>query len=159
MEASLQVDGKYFVIYADPPWRFANTGVRGAAEDEYPTMSLEELLDLEVAPLAQDDSVLFLWSTNTHVREAMEVMSAWGFEYRTNFAWLKPKVTRFRFYHKAKHELLLLGTRGTGLMPPGEVLVESVIEAANDVHSKKPEIVYEIIESYYPNAPKMEKLK
>ena len=106
--------------------------------------------------MAQDDAVLFLWSTNTHVREAMEVMSAWGFEYKTNFVWEKPNVTRFRFYHRAKHELLFLATRGTGLMPPGEALVESVIHAASSAHSQKPEEVYEIIERYYPNAPKLE---
>lgn len=119
-------------------------------------MSLEELVSLDMASVAQDEAVLLLWSTNSHVPEAVELMSAWGFEYKTNFAWVKPNATRLRFYHKTRHELLLLGTRGTGLMPPGEALVESVIECANAVHSRKPEVVYEIIERYYPGAPKLE---
>ena len=42
IESSLAVEGKYLVLYADPPWRFANTGMRGAAEDEYPSVAAVE---------------------------------------------------------------------------------------------------------------------
>lgn len=156
LKTARSIEGKYFAILADPPWHFDNDGMRGAAEDEYSTMSLDELLCMDMASYAQDNAVLFLWTTNSHLSEAQQLMAKWGFEYKTNFCWVKDKITRFRFYHKAKHELLLLGIRGSGLMPDGDKLVESVIVAASGRHSQKPEDVYKIIENYYPDVPKLE---
>ena len=51
---------KYPIIYADPPWRYSAKKVQGAAENHYPTMSIEELCALPVAELAAKDSALFM---------------------------------------------------------------------------------------------------
>ena len=55
--------GTYEIIYADPPWRYSAKKVRGAAENHYPTMSIDELCALPVAELAAKDSALFMWAT------------------------------------------------------------------------------------------------
>ena len=74
--------GKYNVIYADPPWRYAQKGLQGAAERHYPTMGIEELCALPVADLAAPDSVLFLWATFPQLPEALRLIKAWGFQYK-----------------------------------------------------------------------------
>ena len=82
--------GKYSVIYADPPWRYAQKGLQGAAEKHYPTMGIDELCTLPVADLAAPDSVLFLWATFPQLPEALRLIKAWGFTYKSvAFVWLK----------------------------------------------------------------------
>src|SRR5690606_35945451 len=79
----------FTVVYADPPWQYDNTGLYGAAERHYPTVSTDALcdmldaIDLHVA----DDAVLFMWATNPLLPDALRVMAAWGFEYKTNPVW------------------------------------------------------------------------
>ena len=81
---------KYNIIYADPPWRYRRKGVQGAAEKHYPTMSVDELCCLPISELFERDSVLFLWATFPQLREALQVIKAWGFEYKSvAFVWLK----------------------------------------------------------------------
>ena len=80
----------YQVIYADPPWRYEQKRLQGAAEHHYPTMSIEEICGLPVAEIAAKDSLLFLWATFPQLPEALRVISAWGFKYKTlAFLWLK----------------------------------------------------------------------
>ena len=82
--------GQYSVIYADPPWRYAQKGLQGAAEKHYPTMGIDELCALPVADLAAPDSVLFLWATFPQLPEALRLIKAWGFQYKSvAFVWLK----------------------------------------------------------------------
>jgi site-specific DNA-methyltransferase (adenine-specific) len=79
----------YEVIYADPPWRYDNSG-HGAAENHYCTMSLDEIKSLPVNALAGRDAVLFLWATFPQLPEALETIKAWGFKYKTiAFNWVK----------------------------------------------------------------------
>ena len=81
---------KYSIIYADPPWRYNQKGVSGAAEKHYPTMSIEELCALPVAEISASDSVLFLWTTFPQLPSALQLIKAWGFSYKTvGFVWLK----------------------------------------------------------------------
>ncbi len=143
-------EGKYRVIYADPPWRYANSGLGGSAEQHYPTMSTEDLRSLAVSELAAEDAVLFLWATNPVLDEAISVMEAWGFEYKTNIVWTKDKATygKLGFYVYGQHELLLIGTRGS-MLPTGEK-PGSILDAKKAEHSRKPTEAYEIIESMYP---------
>ena len=68
------------MIYADPPWRYAQKGLQGAAEKHYPTMGIDELCTLPVADLAAPDSVLFLWATFPQLPEALRLIKAWGFQ-------------------------------------------------------------------------------
>ena len=82
--------GQYSVIYADPPWRYSAKNVQGAAEKHYPTMGIDELCTLPVADLAAPDSVLFLWATFPQLPEALRLIKAWGFTYKSvAFVWLK----------------------------------------------------------------------
>ena len=69
--------GQYSVIYADPPWRYTQKGLQGAAEKHYPTMGIDEICALPVADLAAPDSVLFLWATFPQLPEALRLIKAW----------------------------------------------------------------------------------
>jgi hypothetical protein len=108
-------DKRYGVILADPPWRFEPysriTGMDRAADNHYPTSALEEIKGLAVASIAAPDCVLFLWATVPMLPQAHEVMAAWGFAYKSNFAWAKNRMGT-GFWNRNKHELLLIGTRG-----------------------------------------------
>lgn len=72
---------KYQIIYADPPWRYDRSGVQGSAEKIYPTMTQEDICSLPVADIADKDAVLFLWATFPKLREALQTIKAWGFQY------------------------------------------------------------------------------
>lgn len=141
--------GKYAVIYADPPWQYDNSGFNESADNQYPTMPLEEICALPVSDLADETTVLFLWATNPLLPEALKVMESWGFEYKTNMAWIKDAGRGKGWYLKSKHELLLIGVRSETPHPIERP--DSCFEAdRGSVHSRKPEKAYEIIESMYP---------
>ena len=81
---------KYPIIYADPPWRYSAKKVQGAAENHYPTMSIDELCTLPVAEIAAKDIALFMWATFPQLPEALRLIRAWGFTYKSvAFVWLK----------------------------------------------------------------------
>ena len=87
--------GTYEIIYADPPWRYSAKKVQGAAENHYPTMSIDELCALPVAELAAKDSALFMWATFPQLPEALRLIRAWGFTYKSvAFVWLKKNKKR-----------------------------------------------------------------
>ena len=91
--SAVEALGGFPVVYADPPWQYDNKG-RGAAENHYPTMSLDDVKALPVSRLAAPDAVLFLWATWALLPEALEVMRAWDFEYKTvGFVWVKFTLT------------------------------------------------------------------
>ncbi len=148
--------GKYHVIYADPPWRydFAVSPTR-EIENQYPTMELEEICALPVKDLGTPDSVLFLWATNPKLLEAIKVIEDWGYNYRTNMVWIKDKIG-MGYYARQRHELLLIATRGELPVPEPANRPDSVIISPRTEHSKKPERVYEIIETMYPEYRKIE---
>jgi N6-adenosine-specific RNA methylase IME4 len=82
--------GKYRTILADPPWSTNQTGKLGAGR-HYPLMTLQEICKLSVGDLAEPDSHLWLWVTNNNFFEASQVMTAWGFSYRSCLTWIKPR--------------------------------------------------------------------
>jgi len=142
-------NGKYLIIYADPPWKYNNSGFIESAEDQYPTMELEDICNLEVGKLCTDQTVLFLWATNPLLPEALQVINSWGFVYKTNMAWIKDRGRGKGWYLKSKHELLIIATRENSSHPL--IRPDSCFEANRGrVHSRKPEIVYEFIEKMYP---------
>jgi len=147
---------KFSVIYSDPPWRyeFSKSPSRDI-ENQYPTMELEEILKLPIHEISTTSAVLFLWATSPKLPEALSVMEAWGFEYKTCAIWDKEKIG-MGYYFRQQHELLLVGTKGD--MPPPEPSdrVSSVFRSPRGKHSKKPEIVYSYIESMYPDFDKVE---
>ncbi len=145
--------GLFQVIYADPPWRSQSPDSDWAPEAHYPTMTIGEICALPVP--AADDALLFLWVTNALLLQVHVVLEAWGFEYRTNFAWVKPSI-RLGRWARNRHELLLLARRGNFPLPDEANCPDSVIEAAVGRHSEKPVAFYELIERAYPLASKLE---
>ena len=86
-------DKKYDIIYADPPWSYSDKGCNGNAADHYPTMTVEEICKLPVnvaGGIASDNCILFMWATYPMLREALKVIEAWGFTYKSiAFQWVK----------------------------------------------------------------------
>lgn len=83
-------DNKYDIIYADPPWRYQDKTCEGACAKHYNPMSVEEICALPVANLAAKDCTLFMWATYPQMQEALKVIAAWGFKYKTiAFQWVK----------------------------------------------------------------------
>lgn len=152
-------EARFGVIYADPEWKFETyseeTGMDRSADNHYPTSSLDAIKSRDVGSLAADDCVLFLWATVPMLPEALEVMAAWGFEYKSNFDWRKDRVGT-GYWNRNRHEHLLIGTRGRIPAPAMGEQFDSSIEAPVGEHSVKPEIFYEIIEAYFPTLPKIE---
>jgi len=140
--------GEFDVIYVDPPWRYdfapSNTT---AIESHYHTMELEDICALRVP--AAEDAILYLWGTQPKLKEALVVMDAWGFNYKSGMVWVKDR-TGMGYHVLGRHELLLIGTRGAWTPPATNTRWESVIFASRGEHSRKPEIVYDIIEGAYP---------
>ena len=111
--------GTYEIIYADPPWRYSAKKVQGAAENHYTTMSIDELCALPVAELAAKDSALFMWATFPQLPEALRLIRAWGFTYKSvAFVWLKKNKKAdswfygLGFWTRANAEVCLLATKG-----------------------------------------------
>jgi N6-adenosine-specific RNA methylase IME4 len=153
-------DERYGVIYMDPEWKdevwSLETG--GNKLPLYPTSGLSALKARDIPSIAYKDCVLFMWATNQHLAEAIELGLYWGFTYRSNYVWYKPKGLGMGYWNRSKHELLLIFARGKIPSPaPGEQW-DSVVEAVppSDLHSSKPDIFADMIAEYYPNIPKIE---
>jgi N6-adenosine-specific RNA methylase IME4 len=147
---------KYAVIYADPPWKYEHVKTENRAiENHYPTMDLQDICNLDIGGLTTEDAVLFMWATSPKLAEAMQVIDAWGFKYKTSAVWVKDKIG-MGYYFRGQHELLLVATKGDIPAPPENARVSSVIEAARGEHSSKPHVFYSIIEKMYGTLPKIE---
>lgn len=156
--------GKYRVLYCDPPWKYGDSGIISKdgiteaytkAETHYPTMSIAELCALPIRDIAEDDAVLWLWTTSPLLAESFEVVKAWGFHYKASMIWNKVR-HNVGHYVSVRHELLLICTRGSCL-PDVPKLFPSVqtIERTKE-HSAKPEEFRTIIDTIYPNGARIE---
>jgi len=143
--------GTYRVIYADPPWKYNQSGLVsadwGMAEDHYPTMSLDELKALPVPDMAASDAVLFLWATSPMLADALDLMGAWGFTYKSSIVWDKGRPFLGSYVH-ISHELLLIGTRGS-CVADVQYTRGSVFRYERKEHSRKPDEFRELIDSLY----------
>lgn len=152
-------DKKFGVIYADPEWQFEpysrETGMDRAADNHYPTSATESIMQRPVEKIAADDCVLFLWATVPMLEDAFDVMRAWGFEYKSQCVWKKNRLGTGYWFRNA-HEILLVGTKGKIPAPAMGEQWPSVIDADVGKHSAKPVKFYELIETYFPNLPKIE---
>lgn len=145
---SAVLQGTFSTIVADPPWRYGNTSTRGAAEDHYPTMSIEELCALDVArERAADEAHLYLWSTAGHLPDAFAVMAAWGFEYKTYLVWVKPQMGMGNYF-RVSTELVLFGVKG-GIRTNDRGL-RNHFEAKRGKHSAKPRVFRELVKKASP---------
>jgi len=161
----------YRAIYADPPWRFktwnkstvvkARDSAHGtyiSAAVHYKSMAIEEICALPIAELAADDCALFLWMTWPMLLDALRVIEAWGFEYKTcAFAWMKARADQIEMFQddigdrmglgywtRANSEACLLATRGNPKRLDAGVR-QAIIEPRRE-HSRKPDCVYGRIE-------------
>lgn len=150
--------GKFVVLYADPPWRYENPPMGGSnrsIENHYPTLELDGICALPVGDIAHDNAVLFMWATNPKLYECMQVLDAWGFNYRTDMVWVKDKIG-MGYHCREQHESLLIAKRGELPPPAVEDRPSSIINAPRGEHSAKPPIVYDIIDRMYPGVRKIE---
>jgi len=148
--------GRFPVIYADPPWRYEHVKTESRAiENQYPTMELDAICALPVRDIATDDAALFVWATSPKLAEAMRVIEAWGFTYRTSMAWVKDKIG-MGYFARQRHELLLIAARGALPVPLPANRPDSVIEQPIGAHSAKPAIFAELIEQMYPEHKRIE---
>ncbi len=153
---SLRALGKYGVIYADPPWRYSGASdPTRTAENHFETMTTEDICDLPVKAIAGKNCVLFLWATPPKLAEAMEVITAWGFNYVTGAVWDKGRIGLGSWF-RLQHEHLLIATRGEVPPPAPRLRKASIVRAPRGKHSAKPLEVRELIGKQFPRVPKIE---
>lgn len=150
----------YKTILADPPWRFTNRTGKVAPEhkrlNRYDTLSLEEIKEIPVSLVAGESSHLYLWVPNALLPEGLEVMKAWGFQYKSNLIWHKvrkdggPDGRGVGFYFRNTTEVILFGIRGRmRTLSHGRKQV-NIIRTQKQEHSRKPDEQYELIEKCSP---------
>lgn len=152
---------RFSTVLADPPWQFANRTGKMAPEhkrlNRYPTMSLQEIKDLPVEAVVKDTAHLYLWVPNALLPDGLEVMSHWGFTYKTNLIWYKvrkdggPDRRGVGFYFRNVTEVILFGVRGKNArtLQPGRSQ-ENIISTQKREHSRKPDEQYDLIEACSP---------
>jgi N6-adenosine-specific RNA methylase IME4 len=152
------VRGRFGTILADPPWQFQNRTGKMAPEHKrlsrYSTMTLQDILELPVHMFAAERAHLYLWVPNALLPEGLQVMRAWGFQYKSNLVWHKIRKDGCSdgrgvgFYFRNVTELILFGVRGKGVrtLDPGRSQV-NLIATRKREHSRKPDELYPLIES------------
>jgi N6-adenosine-specific RNA methylase IME4 len=141
---------KYQIIYADPPWKYRQgksmgTNFQGAADAHYLTMDYKDICRLPVKEITNNRCILFIWVTFPMLREGLEVITEWGFEYKTiAFSWLKinpidrKPLFGVGYYTKSNTEVCLLATKGDAHKLVKSNSVSQVIVAPRTNHSEKP---------------------
>jgi N6-adenosine-specific RNA methylase IME4 len=152
---------RFSTILADPPWQFQNRTGKVAPEhkrlNRYGTMQLKDICALPVSKICEDTAHLYLWVPNALLPEGLEVMSAWGFQYKANLIWHKirkdggPDGRGVGFYFRNTTEIILFGTRGKNArtLAQGRRQV-NIIKTMKREHSRKPDEQYELIEACSP---------
>lgn len=155
------IEKKYGIIYADPPWQYTQKRLSGAAEHHYPTMGTEELCALPVADIAAEDSALFLWATFPQLAEALRLIKAWGFTYKTvAFVWLKLNKKSYTWFYglgfwtRGNAEICLLATRGHPKRKSAGI--HQFIISPVEQHSKKPDETRDKIVALMGDVPRIE---
>lgn len=155
------MEKQYNIIYADPPWRYWHNQVQGTAENYYPTMEIQELCALPVEEVAAKDCVLFLWATFPKLPEALALIEAWGFQYKSvAFVWLKQNRKSLSWYYglgywtRGNAEICLLATRGHPRRQSNKV--HQFIVSPIEQHSKKPDIARKKIVDLMGDLPRLE---
>lgn len=161
---------KYNIIYADPPWQYANYNyektkkgnkAKRGSRKEYPTMSIDDIKKIPVQDIADDNCVLFIWVTSAHLPYVFDIIKTWGFEYKTiGFNWVKKnKVSDSLFfgmgsYTRQNSEFCLIATKGK--LERISKSVHQVIMTPIEEHSKKPDIIRDKIIELYGDLPRIE---
>jgi N6-adenosine-specific RNA methylase IME4 len=165
---------KFQIIYADPPWDYggkmqfdkSSTSAEridlsrnifiSSASFKYPTLKLPELKKLDLDSISDNDCLLFMWATNPHLDQALELGKAWGFEYKTvGFVWNK-MVHNPGKYTMSYCELCLIFKKGRIPSPRGARNIKQLIEVPRGKHSEKPSEVRVNIDKMFPSQKKIE---
>ena len=161
---------KYNIIYADPPWRFGSKQLQkynnkrfdSLESREYETMSHDELLSMNVKSIIENDSTCFMWTTDAHLKEAIEIMESWGFKYKTiAFIWVKKYESGSLVYTLAPWtlkscEICILGIKGIMGKYKKANNVKQLVEAVRTKHSKKPNEVRKRRVALFGDIPRIE---
>jgi len=151
----------FSTVLADPPWQFENRTGKVAPEhrrlSRYGTMNLKDIKELPVSQVCASTAHLYLWVPNALLLEGIQVLQAWGFSYKTNLVWHKvrkdggPDGRGVGFYFRNTTELVLFGVRGKNArtLAPGRRQV-NILKSRKREHSRKPDEMYEVIESCSP---------
>lgn len=160
---------KYQIIYVDPPWSYLQSGSkknsRGMAKQYYSTMSTADICNLPVQNIKTDNAICFMWATFPNFREALKVIKAWGFIYKTAaFIWIKKnKKSNTKFwgmgaYTRANIEPLLIGiskdTHAKKMIISHAI--HQIVEVPIEKHSKKPDIFRKKIIELIGDLPRIE---
>lgn len=156
-----EITGRFKTVLADPPWQFANRTGKMAPEHKrlarYPTLDLDAIKSIPVAAAAEETAHLYLWVPNALLPEGLQVLQAWGFQYKTNLVWQKirkdggPDGRGVGFYFRNVTELVLFGVRGKNArtLAPGRRQV-NILSVQKREHSRKPDELYDLIEACSP---------
>jgi len=152
----------YSIIYADPCWDYDgkeqhnNKVANASATTHYDTLPLETLKTLNLTTVCEKDCLLFLWTSSPHLPQALELMKAWGFEYKTiAFVWEKQK-TNPGYYTLSQVEICLVGKRGRIPTPRGSRKERQFLSEMRGRHSAKPTEIRERITKMFPTQKKLE---
>ena len=151
----MDINKKYNLIYADPPWTFKTFSDKGkdrSPENHYNVMSLKDICNLPISKIANDNSVLLMWVVDPLLDKAFKVIEAWGFKYKTvGFTWAKTNkksmgfFTGLGYWTRGNPEMCLLATKGKPKRISKSV-PQLVVEQRRE-HSRKPDIMYNHIEN------------
>lgn len=164
---SIRPAGGFGVILADPPWQFENYSEKGEGKNpnqHYPCSSTDEIAAFPVEALAAADCALFMWAIFPMLPDALRVMERWGFTYKSAAPWAKqsPSGESWAFgpgyWFRGAAEILLFGTRGKPSRADSTEArsIRNLIIAPVREHSRKPDDVHRIAETWFPEARKVE---
>jgi N6-adenosine-specific RNA methylase IME4 len=165
----------YSTVVIDPPWRYNSPGWLGGTDRHYQTLPTEAFVALPIDTVAAEDAHLWMWTTDSHLENAFELIKAWGFERRATFPWIKLSPKRIKagtfvedanlvlyengvhklqygngYYGRSVAEFLILATRGKNIVVQEGRHVRKVILAPVGQHSEKPRAAYAIISDMSP---------
>jgi len=154
---------KYNIIYADPPWRYDYCrSKKREIENHYQTMTKDDLCKLPVCELADNDAILFMWVTYPKLDWFLDIVKAWGFEYKTvAFVWVKKNKKADSFfwgmgnYTRSNSEMCIVATKGKSLKRL-TASIHQIIYEPIAAHSKKPDIVRDNIVGLFGDLPRVE---
>lgn len=156
-------ENKYNIIYADPPWQYKDKGCNGNAQKHYSTMKLDDICNLPVSKLAENDCVLFLWSTYPMIQSAMKAIESWGFKYKTlGFQWIKRNRKSDGYFFgtgqwtRGNTEACLLAVKGKPHKFKINNGISQIIDCPVGRHSSKPPIVRDKIIELLGDLPRIE---
>ncbi len=160
-------DKKYKIIYADPPWEYSSDpkskrGIWGLAHQQYSTMKMDDLMKLPVNTISDDDCILFLWATFPNLQPALDLINAWGFEFKTvAFVWEKLSKTNnttkkygLGWYTRSNCEIVMLGRKGK--FDRKSAAVQQIVKSTISKHSQKPDEVRQRILKLCGDLPRIE---